>query len=259
MGRCRIGADIGGVLDRGHGVGSVSAWHGGRSHRLGSVSMGRIRSTAGWVFVAMLTTAVLAVAGCGDDDSGQGTQGEDLTEAGRGFVGTVEGTDAFVALLLGGGEAVVYVCDGSQDISEWFAGPAEGPGIELGNEVGASVSATLSDTGYRGSVTLGDGERHEFEAVAAEPGAGLLRITGPEAEADGVVAGWIVDNDGDYRGSLRVGGFSRTPPAAPGGSVSLDNTSYPVSVFLIPPKTPATPPGVPIPYPNVGMAATSRR
>lgn len=221
--------------------------------------MGRIRSSAGWVFVAMLTMAVFGIAGCADDDSGQSTQEEDLTEAGRGFVGTVGSTDAFVALVVGGGEVIVYVCDGPHDIAEWFAGPAEGSQIELSNEAGASVSAAVSDTGYSGTVTLGDGERYEFEAVAAEPGAGLLRITGPEAEADGVVGGWIVDNDGDYRGSLRVGGIARTAPAAPGGSVSLNNTSYPVSVFLVPPRTPATPPGVPIPYPNVGMAATATR
>ena len=108
-------------------------------------------------------------------------------------------------------------------------------------------------------MTLAGGERHHFEAVPAEPGAGLLRVTGPEAEADVVVAGWIVSNDGEHRGSLRVGGVARTAPPPPDGSVIVDGARYPVSIFLTSPENPATPPGVPIPYPNTGTVATRER
>ncbi len=41
----------------------------------------------------------------------------------NGFVGTVEGTNAFVSILLGEEEGIAYVCDGDEDISEWFSGP----------------------------------------------------------------------------------------------------------------------------------------
>ena len=219
--------------------------------------MQRVRTTTYAAAVAAFFLLGLVLSACGDDDAGEETPEEDLAAAGRGFVGTVEGTDAFVALVSGGGEAVVYVCDGADDIAEWFAGPADEGAIELTNGAGAQVEATVSAAGYRGAVTFPDGERHQFEAGPADAGAGLLRVTGAEAESDGVVAGWIVDNDGEYRGSLRVRGVARTAPPAPGDSVVVSTTRYPVSIFLTPPQNPATPPGVPVPYPNTGIVATA--
>lgn len=219
--------------------------------------MSRVRTVANLGAVLALSLSSVILSACGSDSSSDNTQAEDLADAERGFVGTVEGTDAFVALVANGGEAVVYVCDGNEDIAEWFAGPVEETAIDLSNGAGAQVEATASGAGYSGTVTLASGERHNFQAVAAESGAGLLRVTGTEAEADGVVAGWIVSNGGEQRGSLRVRGIARTAPPAPDDSVTLDGARYPVSVFLVPPTGPATPPGVPIPYPNTGMVATA--
>ncbi len=220
--------------------------------------MGRVRTVANLGAVLVLSLACVVLAACGSDSSGDNAQPEDLADAERGFVGTVEGTNAFVALLASDGEAVFYVCDGTEDIAEWFAGPVEETEIDLSNDAGARVEATASDGGYAGTVTLADGGRHRFQAVPAQPGAGLLRITGPEAEADGVVAGWIVTNDGEQRGSLRVRGVTRAAPAAPGESVTLSGTKYSVSIFLIPPPQPPAP-FVPVPYPNIGVVATATR
>ncbi len=221
--------------------------------------MGRVRTMANLGAALVLSLAAVFLSACGSDSSAEDAQPEDLADAGRGFVGTVDGTNAFVALVASGGEAIVYVCDGNEDLADWFAGSVQETTIDLTNDGGAQVEATASGGGYRGTVTFANGKRHQFQAMPAEPDAGLLRVTGPEAEADGVVAGWIVNNDGDQRGSLRVGGIARTAPPAPGHSVTIDGTKYPVSVFLVPPLTPATPPGVPIPYPNIGVVATATR
>lgn len=221
--------------------------------------MGRVRTTASLGAVLALGLAGVILSACGSDSRGEGSRAENLADAGRGFVGTVDGTDAFIALLTSGGDAVVYICDGPADIAEWFAGPVEETTIDLRNDAGAQIEATASDGGYAGTVTFATGERHRFQAEPAESGAGLLRVTGPAAQADGLVAGWIVTNNGEQRGSFRVRGIARTAPAVPGTTLTFAGTSYPVSVFLIPPTTPATPPGVPIPYPNTGIAAVATR
>ena len=40
----------------------------------------------------------------------------------QGFVGSVNGTNAFIALLIAETEGIVYVCNGEEEISEWFRG-----------------------------------------------------------------------------------------------------------------------------------------
>ncbi len=198
-------------------------------------------------------------SGCTNSNSTSDGQTANLNAAGRGFVGAVEDSNALVAVVVSGGQAIVYVCDGNDDISLWFAGPGESSSIDLTNDARARVEAAKSGRSYDGTVTFAGGDRHEFMAAPAESGAGLLRVTGPEAAAEGVVAGWIVANDGETRGALRVGGTRRTAPAAPGGAVTVDEVSYPISVFLVPPTRPATPPGVPIPYPDIGSVAPATR
>ncbi len=211
------------------------------------------------VAIVFALTASMA-AGCGDAAPNSDGQTLDLRDADRGFVGPLERSDALVAVLVSGGQAVVYVCDGDEDISLWFAGPGEPSAIDLTSPSGARVEAAVSGGGVVGTVTFADGEQHGFLAVPTESGAGLLRVTGNEAGAGGIDAGWIVANDGETRGSLRVNGTRRTAPAAPGGSVTIDRTDYPVSVFLVDvDKKPAPSGPIPVPYPNTGPAATVTR
>lgn len=111
------------------------------------------------------------------------------------------------------------------------------------------VAAVIGDHA-EGSVTLANGEQHAFSATKAIGDAGLYRLDVAAAEAVGVQAGWIVDNAGDQRGSLRVNGVSRSAPSVPGKTLNVGGVELPVVVYFTPPETPATPPGVPIPYPN---------
>lgn len=205
-----------------------------------------------------LGAATLVLPACGDDDGAdRAADIEDLADAGRGFVGTVEGTNAFVAVIAGGGEAIVYVCDGDEDLAEWFAGSMDETTIELTTESGALVEAAPSEDGYIGTVTFADGETHRFDAEPAAPGAGLFRVTGPDARTAGITAGWIVTNDGAQRGSLRVRGTSRTAPPAPADSITVDGKRLAVSVIVVPVRKPSSPAPIPIPYPNTGTVAAA--
>lgn len=218
--------------------------------------MDRARSIAtlsGGLFLAACTVVLSA---CGDDASNRADNTEVLANAERGFVGTVEGTNAFVAVVVGGGEAIVYICDGDDDLAEWFAGAMDETNIRLTTDTGALVEAAPSDVGYSGTVTFANGETHRFDAEPAAPEAGLFRVTGPEAQDAGITAGWIVTNDGAQQGSLRVRGAARTAPRAPAaGSVTVDGKRLAVSIIVVLEKTPSAPAPVPIPYPNTGTVA----
>src|SRR5258707_15484926 len=46
------------------------------------------------------------------------------------FVGTVPGTDAFIALTTTGDTSLSYVCD-SKQVATWFKGPVTGDALDL--------------------------------------------------------------------------------------------------------------------------------
>jgi len=169
-----------------------------------------------------LLGALFLLAGCG---GGSDTGGETL-----GFVGAVDGTNAFVSVVVADGgtagdEAIVYVCDGEAEIREWFRGPIDDPThFNLSNDAGAGVNVTLGDGGYSGEFTQTSGPAHAFTTVQASGDAGLYEVDDPTAAEDGVWAAWIVDNDGNERGAfLRRGKFRPTP--------RLRSTSFRLSRF----------------------------
>ncbi len=71
-------------------------------------------------------------------------------------------------------------------------------------------------------------------------------MTGDEAEPRS--SSWIVDGEGEQRGSLRVRGTKRPAPALPADGLVVDGRRLPISVFTI---SPAAPSPVPVPYPNI--------
>ena len=172
---------------------------------------------------------ILLLAACGDrdDDAGGEPGGESL-----GFVGTVEGTDAFVSVVVADSdsetdEAIVYICDGEAELREWFRGPVDDPtSFELSNESGAVVTVELVDGTFRGEFAEGDGLVHGFDTVEAIGEAGLYQVDDEEAAADGVWAAWVVDNDGNERGAfLRRGVFQPAP--------RLSTTAFRLSRFSV--------------------------
>jgi len=123
------------------------------------------------------------------------------------FVGYLEGTDAFVAIVSDGEEVLAFVCDG-EALVVWLRGAVENGSLVLNSPASAAqryLLETQLGASAEGSLFL-NGERLPFTAEAAIGEAGLYRA---EETLDGVdyVGGWIVDQNGEQRGSV-VGGTS---------------------------------------------------
>jgi hypothetical protein len=161
---------------------------------------------------AVAITAAVVLAGCGDDadTSPEPAQATEAAAAKGAFVGTVDGTDAYVALVSDGSRVLGYVCD-SKKLSRWIdvstirdgtAALATRTGEDLGE-------AMISGDRASGTITI-DGESHAFSAVPASGEAGLYRAAridrkdGKLTEGE-VEAGWIVLPDGTQRGGTNVG------------------------------------------------------
>ncbi len=128
-----------------------------------------------------------------------------------GFVGTVTGTNAFIAVLVADDEAIVYVCNGDdEDISEWFTGAIVDPtNFSLTNSDGAQISGKFDGSSFTGIVTFTNARTHSFTATpnsGSETKVGVFQVHGDMAIQDEVEAGWIVNAAGEERGSLRVKG-----------------------------------------------------
>ena len=162
---------------------------------------------------AVAVTAAVVLAGCGDDDADTSVEPAQATTAvaAKGaFVGKVDGTDAYVALVSDGSRVLGYVCD-SKKLSRWIdvstirdgtAALATRTGDDLGE-------AMISGSRASGTITIG-GQPHAFRAAPASGKAGLYRAARVDRE-DGklgngeVEAGWIVLPDGTQRGATNTG------------------------------------------------------
>jgi hypothetical protein len=174
-------------------------------------NMGKTTRTVGAlvVIVAFATMAALSAAPAGAKQRG---------EKGTTFVGTIEGTDANIAIIVGKKGAFGYICDGDQT-SHWLRGAVKGDRITLVAGTGATVTATINGKTLEGTVLLPEPSSsdltsrlstltpHAFEANKAREKAGLFR---DETTVDGVsyTAGWVRLEDGDVKGQVTV---ARTP------------------------------------------------
>ena len=94
----------------------------------------------------------------------------------NGFVGTVNGTNAFISLLVAEDEAIVYVCNGDEEISEWFRGEIVDPAdISLTNSKGAKVTAKFKGKSLEGGVTLASDSTHHDAGCIVRPKADLKK------------------------------------------------------------------------------------
>ena len=123
---------------------------------------------------------------------------------GRGYVGQVQGSQAFIALQVVGSQANVFVCDGTRtSISswQWFSGPINNGTLDATTPEGEHLSAQLGGGGFTGTVTLGDKQAHRFQAAGASGSAGLFR-TDFSIEGEPYQGSWIVSSDGQTRGGI---------------------------------------------------------
>ncbi len=157
---------------------------------------------------ASLTVLALAVLeGCGSDRPDE-SSGPSPGAATRTYVGTAQGTPAFVAVVVDGTRALAYVCDGVPadpvgtvpSVQAWFNGPSDGKTVSVKQPAG-QLQLRLTDAEMTGTVTLADGREIPLTGRAVAGDAGLYRA---EAEGSGskAVAGWILAADGQQRGGV---------------------------------------------------------
>ncbi|WP_340104874.1 hypothetical protein [Rhodohalobacter sp. 8-1] len=169
----------------------------------------------------------------------------------NGFMGSVDGTNAFISILVGKSDGIVYICNGDEEISEWFSGSTikDPSDINFTNDAGAQISAQFAGSSFSGKVTLRNGSNYSFTASPiTHDDAGVYRVMGDPSIRDDIEAGWIVSSAGDVRGALKSKSTFMRAPAVPQKDIIINNSSYPVFQYKTPAPSPAGP--VPIPYPN---------
>jgi hypothetical protein len=165
--------------------------------------------------------AVLAALGVGmlaacSDESNE-TTASPTAVAVRSYVGTAQGTAAFVSVVVDGSRALAYVCDGvpadptgtAPTIQAWFNGPSDGKAVDVQQPAGR-LQLELTGTDMTGTVTLADGRKLPVSGRAVDGDAGLYRAEAAGADVK-AVGGWILAADGQQRGGIGVdsGGTSK--------------------------------------------------
>jgi hypothetical protein len=177
-----------------------------------------------WALVVLLGTILLAVAGCGSGDEGGGVPEGAAVGS---FVGLLEETDGYIAIVSDGEQLVGYACDGKA-ISIWFKGDVGGTSADLKarTEQDLGEVAFLGDTAD-GEIEIG-GERHSFSAEIAVGDAGLYRGVDPDATVE---VGWVLLNDGSQRsGTNFIDPITDLPTVEPAPMLNPNTASLSVTV-----------------------------
>jgi hypothetical protein len=117
------------------------------------------------------------------------------------FVGTVEGSNAYAAVVdSGDGRVKVYLCDGKK-LGSWFGTKlTDGAFTAVDNEgQGLDVTGRIDGDAATGTLTFADGTKHSFRAERSSLPAGLYELTNVES-GKVVSATTIVLPDGSSRG-----------------------------------------------------------
>lgn len=156
---------------------------------------------------SLVALAFSVSVGCGSDGASDASKATPASVT-RSYVGTVQGTASFVAVVVDGTRALAYVCDGMPadpvgtppSVQAWFNGTSDGTAVNV-TQPGGQLQLRLTGTEMSGTVTLADGRPLPVSGRSVTGDAGLYR-----AEASGAggkaVAGWILAADGQQRGGV---------------------------------------------------------
>ena len=168
------------------------------------------------VVTALVALAVVLLAACGSSGS-KGTSAPSPSATVRSYVGTAQGTGAFVSVVVDGSRALTYVCDGvpadptgtPPTIQAWFNGPSDGGAVDVQQPAGR-LQLQLTGSDMTGTLTLTDDRRLSVSGRMVDADAGLYRAETAGAEGK-AVAGWILAPDGQQRGGVGVesGGITK--------------------------------------------------
>lgn len=126
------------------------------------------------------------------------------------YVGYVDGGTASVAIIITGGEATAYVCDGAA-AEAWLTGTAREGELRLDGDAG-SLTASY-DVDQASGETTAQGRDWTFTVESVDPPEGLYRFADTVVGGAEVDGGWIVLPDGTQIGLLTVDGETAPAPA----------------------------------------------
>jgi hypothetical protein len=147
------------------------------------------------------------------------------------YVGTVAGTGAYVAIVVGKKSASGYICDGDQ-VAHWFKGTAKGGNLALADTAtgpaGALLIGAVHGSRLDGLVRF-DGAQHRLVAQRATGKAGLYR---KERSIGGVdyAAGWVKLPDGSFKGQVTVATRLPTTTSTTSPPTTTPPTTTPTTV-----------------------------
>ena len=183
--------------------------------------------------VTPLFLVLMAIA-CNEDPIAEPEETLFDIQGENGFVGTVDGTDAFIALLVADKEAMVYVCNGEEEIYEWFRGNITNPeNISFKNSYGSQVVGKFAERSFTGNVNLSDGSTHSFTANPNTGNeTGIFQVYGDLAMQEGIVAGWILNEKSEERGSFRFNSvFMATPTKPKTSTITFKSRSFSIQRY----------------------------
>ncbi|MFC9834797.1 hypothetical protein ACFVKB_13355 [Rhodococcus sp. NPDC127530] len=191
-----------------------------------------------WI-LAPLAAVALSLSGCGDDSSDSAapsTTSAAATSSGEAapasnmmekipspfvmtpqmeptYVGSVDGSDAYIALARSGNDMIAFLCDGDQ-MWTWMTGTMDGDKATLSSPDGATLTASMSDGTVTGQVSAPGMPDKAFVAHPAAADEGMFRATTNRDGAD-YTLGWIMTSDG-------VRGLERQANGSTTGNIAVD-------------------------------------
>jgi len=148
-----------------------------------------------------------------------------------GYVGTVSGTRAFVAVVERGSRVTAYVCDSGR-IAQWFDGTVSAGRSKITSSGGYVLQVRFRHGRATGSLRFPGkaGALHHFTAASDARPAGLWRGA-KTVDGKTFVGGWIILPDGRQRGEILLGSTDVGSPI-----LNADDPKVPVSDPKEPPK-----------------------
>ena len=181
--------------------------------------------TMTWAIIVM---AAILIVSCSKDNPAEPEKSVYDIQGEPGFIGKVEGTNAFVMVMILTTETIAYVCNGDEEISEWFWAVLDDPAVvNMTSHDGAQLTAQFDGNAFKGEVTLTNGYSYSFTATTdASEDIGLFLINDDQATLDEVEGGWIINPEGEIRGALRISSTFQPTPALQTSSFSTGGKTY---------------------------------
>jgi hypothetical protein len=196
----------------------------------------RSKQIAGWGLVALLSGAIVALAGCGGSSKTitSTAAGEGKTTPGV-YVGRVAGSDAFIALAtngsrVGGG----YICDGHK-LSVWLrsANLHDGQAALISRQGTVVGQASFSGHSATGSVAVAGATRAYTTQIATGQGGLYRTASGISGKPSFRETGWIVLPNGSVKGTTRftnpVGTLETMPASGSPKGKTTSNFTNPIT------------------------------